>query len=69
MISLLNISTKENGEAMNRDRKMNNPSWCCDQIEELIKKYEKRGYYSFSISEQRICEDIVKDLEEILYGD
>ena len=49
-------------------RKRNNPTWCCDQIEEKIKDY------TWSLTEidddevRRQLEIVIDDLEAILYG-
>lgn len=46
--------------------KRNNPSWCCDRIEELIEEYEKKADNSYGI-EYEIYTEIVDELKEILY--
>ena len=46
--------------------KRNNPSWCCDRIEELIEEYEKKADNSYGI-EHEIYTEIVDELKEILY--
>lgn len=48
------------------DRKMNNPSWCCEKIQELIKEYKNKEENLYGV-EHEIYSDIVDDLEEILY--
>lgn len=52
------------------DKKRNNPSWCCDQIEELIQKYRNQSeslYLDESIARTYGC--VADELEEILYGE
>lgn len=49
------------------DRKMNNPSWCCDKIQELIEEYKKKADRIYGV-EGEIYSEIVDKLEEILYG-
>ncbi len=50
------------------DRKINNPSWCIERIQEKIEDYK------MSVKETEdpeVCnqlEIIIEDLEEILYG-
>lgn len=51
---------------MAQDRKMNNPSWCCEKIQELIKKYQNKADNTYSV-EHEVYIDIIDDLEEILY--
>lgn len=51
---------------------MNNSSWCCEKIEELIKKYKKeikdlKGYsWNACKTEMKILKYVIKDLENIL---
>lgn len=50
------------------DRKRNNPTWCCDQIEEKIKDYKLS---LTEIDDDEVCrqlEIVIDDLEAILYG-
>ena len=57
------------------DRKRNNPSWCCDKIEEKIDEYkyklrtlDKYGYsLDAKIAIRSELEAIIGDLEIILY--
>lgn len=48
------------------DRKRNNPSWCCDKIEELIEEYKRKADNNYGV-EYEIYTEIVNELEEILY--
>lgn len=55
--------------------RVNNASWCCDEIEELIKHYKKQ--YSEAKTSSHIQDsvkalvyyEVIKDLEIILYGE
>lgn len=47
--------------------KMNNTSWCCNKIEELIKKYEKEMKETQSRDRYLTYYKIVNELKEILY--
>ena len=57
------------------DGKRNNPSWCCDKIEEKIDEYkyklntlDKYGYsLDVKIAIRNELEAIIGDLERILY--
>lgn len=50
------------------DGKRNNPSWCCDKIEELIEEYEKKSRDTYdSEGAYLIYEQIIEDLKRILY--
>ena len=57
------------------DRKRNNPSWCCDKIEEKINEYkyklstiDKYGYsLDAKIAIRNELEAIIGDLERIFY--
>lgn len=49
------------------DRKRNNPTWCCDQIEEKIKDY-KLSLTEIKEEVKRQMEIVIDDLESILYG-
>lgn len=49
------------------DRKRNNSTWCCDQIEEKIKDY-KISLIEIKEEVKRQMEIVVDDLESILYG-
>lgn len=48
------------------DRKMNNTSWCCEKIQELIELYKNKEENLYGV-EHEIYSDVVYDLEEILY--
>lgn len=48
------------------DRKMNNPSWCCEKIQELIEEYKNKAENLYGV-EHEIYSDIVDELEEILH--
>lgn len=48
------------------DRKMNNPSWCCEKIQELIEVYKNKEENLYGV-EHEIYSDVADDLEEILY--
>lgn len=48
-------------------RKRNNPTWCCDQIEEKIKDY-KISLTKIKEEAKRQMEIVINDLESILYG-
>ena len=47
------------------DRKMNNPSWCCEKIQELIEEYKQKADNTYDV-EHEVYIDIIDDLEEIL---
>lgn len=55
--------------------RVNNALWCCDEIEELIKRYKKQYLEEKAIghTQDRIIAlvyyDVIKDLEIILYGE
>ena len=49
------------------DRKRNNPTWCCDQIEEKIKDY-RLSLTEIKEEVKRQMEIVIDDLESILYG-
>ena len=49
------------------DRKMNNPSWCCDKIEELLVEYKKKLVDSHDPAEYETYKEVIEDLERILY--
>lgn len=49
------------------DRKRNNPTWCCDQIEEKINDY-KSSLAEIKEEVKRQLEIVIDDLETILYG-
>jgi len=49
------------------DRKRNNPTWCCDQIEEKIKDY-KLSLTEIKEEVKRQMKIVIDDLESILYG-
>ncbi len=50
------------------DRKRNNPTWCCDQIEEKIKDYKISLTKIKEEEAKRQIEIVINDLESILYG-
>ncbi len=49
------------------ERKRNNPTWCCDQIEEKIKDYKISLSETDNKEVRRSLEIIIDDLETILY--
>jgi hypothetical protein len=49
------------------NRKRNNPTWCCDQIEEKIKDYKKSLTEIKEEEAKRQMEIVINDLESILY--
>ncbi len=57
------------------DKKRNNPSWCCDKIEELIEQYKHKIFtldtYGLElvakIEVRKELEIVIYDLETILY--
>lgn len=57
------------------NKKTNNPSWCCDRVEELIQQYKHKIYaldqyeldLSARIAVRNELEKIICDLEHILY--
>lgn len=51
-----------------KDRKLNNPMWCCEQIEEKIKDYKLSLTETDNDEVRTQLEIIIDDLEEILYG-
>jgi hypothetical protein len=51
-----------------KDRKLNNPMWCCKQIEEKIKDYKLSLTEIDDDKVHRQLEIVIDDLEEILYG-
>lgn len=50
------------------NRKRNNPTWCCDQIEEKIKDYKLSLTEIKEEEVKRQMEIMIDDLESILYG-
>ena len=48
-------------------QKRNNPSWCCDKIEELLLEYKNRQRDSHDPTEYETYKEIIEDLEKILY--
>ena len=55
--------------------RVNNALWCCDEIEELIKRYKKQYLeekaigYTQDRTKALVYYDVIKDLEIILYGE
>ena len=49
------------------DRKRNNPTWCCDQIEEKIKDYKISLAEIKEEEAKRQLEIVIDVLETILY--
>ena len=57
------------------NRKMNNPSWCCEKIQEKIEEYryklntlDRYGYsLDAKIAIRNEIESVIGDLERILY--
>lgn len=55
--------------------RVNNASWCCDEIENLIEYYKKRCSECRSIGEvesrgqAKVYYEVVNDLTRILYGE
>ena len=55
--------------------RVNNTSWCCDEIETLIEHYKKQYQMLRSIGERscrakaEIYYNVIIDLEKILYGE
>ena len=49
-------------------RKRNNPTWCCDQIEEKIKDYKISLAEIQEEEVKRQLEIVIDDLETILNG-
>ena len=49
-------------------RKRNNPTWCCDQIEEKIKDYKLSLTEIREEEVKRQIEIVIDDLESILYS-
>lgn len=50
------------------DRKRNNPTWCCDQIEEKINDYKSSLAEIDNEAVKKHMEVVIDDLESILYG-
>ena len=48
--------------------KLNNPSWCCDRIQEKIEEYKRKIWQTSNIEVKQELANIVKDLEDILYN-
>ena len=55
-------------EVIDMNRKMNNPSWCCDKIEELLQEYKNKQEDSHDPAEYETYKEVIEDLEKILYG-
>lgn len=51
----------------NTERKRNNSSWCCDQIEELVKDYKISVTEMGNEEVKRQLKIVIDDLEKILY--
>ncbi len=55
--------------------RINNASWCCDEIEELIKHYKKQcseaklSDHAEDRAKALVYYEVIKDLEIILYGE
>ena len=55
--------------------RVNNASWCCDEIEKLIEYYKKQCNELGSIGEiscrakSSVYHEVVNDLSKILYGE
>lgn len=47
------------------DRKMNNPSWCCEKIQELIEEYKNKAENLYGV-EHEIYSDIVGNYHKII---
>ena len=50
------------------ERKINNPSWCVERIQEKIEDYKESVRKTFDPEVRRQLEIIINDLEEILYN-
>lgn len=50
------------------ESKRNNPTWCCDQIEEKINDYKISLTEIKKEEVKRQLEIVIDDLESILYG-
>lgn len=50
-------------------KELNNPSWCCEQIQDKISEYKKDIDCNVGMSdkEKRILMAVIFDLERILY--
>ena len=48
-------------------RKRNNSSWVCDKLEELLEKYEKEREDTYDFTTMLIYNEVLDDLESILY--
>lgn len=55
--------------------RINNASWCCDEIEDLIKRYKKQcseakavGHVQYR-AKALVYYEVIRDLENILYGE
>ena len=55
--------------------RINNASWCCDEIEELLKTYKTKCGLLRSVGDERlraqalVYHEVIQDLENILYGE
>lgn len=55
--------------------RVNNASWCCDEIEKLVEYYKKQcaearaiGYVQYR-AKVLVYYEVIRDLETILYGE
>lgn len=53
--------------SVGQDRKMNNPSWCCEKIEELLQEYKNKQEDSHDSAEYETYKEVIEDIEKILY--
>lgn len=55
--------------------RINNASWCCDEIEKLLKAYKTKCSLLRSVGDERlraqalVYHEVIQDLENILYGE
>lgn len=60
---------------MSEQKRVNNTSWCCDEIEELLKQYKIKFQNERSIghvihkNKAEVYLEVIQDLEKILYGE
>ena len=50
------------------ERKINNPLWCIERIQEKIEDYKESARKTIDPEVRRQLEIIIDDLEEILYN-